>query len=537
MIDCSRNAVVHVPALKEFIRICAGMGYDYIGLYTEDTICVEEEPYFGYQRGRYTKEEIREADAYAKSLGMELRPYIQTLAHINQIVDYATYREIIDVNDILLAEDPRTEELLDHLLRSVSETYSSKKVNIGMDEAHMVGLGKYLERHGFKDRVEIILTHLDMVVNLCRKYGLEPQMWSDMFFRLLSGGEYGIGSEEEAKALQEKMASKIRIPEGLELVYWDYYSTDQKHYESMLSQHKAMTDKISFAGGAWRWMGFTPYNSYSLLATRAAVSACMSEGVDSCVMTMWGDDGTECSIFAVLPVLLEAAVLGGKIESSKKGEEIFTSLTGYAPEDLMKLDLANPGAVGDKRNNLSKILLFNDPLLGMYDSLVPADAESYYAKAAEELSDVIKNRERDLDVLFETQAKLCMVLEKKADLGNRLRKAYQDGDKDTLEHLKDTVIPSLWEDVNHFYDAFRRQWMMENKPFGFEVQTIRIGGLKQRLTDLMKILDDYLTGKIMSIPELETKALPIGYGLDGASINEPEYNRYQKLVTTSRLSW
>ena len=33
------------------------------------------------------------------------------------------------------------------------------------------------------------------------------------------------------------------------------------------------------------------------------------------------------------------------------------------------------------------------------------------------------------------------------------------------------------------------------------------------------------------------EALPIGYGLDGASINEPEYNRYQKLVTTSRLSW
>lgn len=533
MIDCSRNAVVKLPALKDFIKLCADFGYDYVGLYTEDTFEVEGEPYFGYQRGRYTQAEIKEADEYARSLGLELRPFIQTLAHINQIVDYADYIEHIDLEDILLVGDPRTEQLLDNILSTVSKTYSTKKVNIGMDEAHMVGLGRYLDLHGYRNRVEILLEHLNMVVGLCKKHGLQPQMWSDMFFRLLSQGAYGAEDEESAAKMAESLAKEVKIPEGLELVYWDYYSTDPKHYTSIIAQHKAMTDKISFAGGAWRWMGFTPYNDFSIHATKAAVSACLSMDVDSCVMTMWGDDGTECSMYAVLPVLYEAARIGGKLPD----ETSFEKLTGYTLEEFMLLDIANPGSVGEKRNQLSKILLFNDPFLGIFDSLAPDKVSEYYKKAADRLFAVMKNGCRRFDQVFEMQAQLCSVLELKADLGIRLRAAYQSGETGALTDICDTVIPELIVRLDAFYEAFKEQWMLENKSFGFEVQTIRIGGLKQRLQDIQSYLRDYLGGKLQTIEELETKALPVGYALYGASDDAPEYNRYQKFVTTSRLTW
>ncbi|MCR5556523.1 MAG: beta-N-acetylhexosaminidase [Butyrivibrio sp.] len=540
MIDCSRNAVVKLPALKDFIKICADFGYDYVGLYTEDTFEVDGEPYFGYQRGRYTQAEIREADQYAKSLGMELRPYIQTLAHINQIVDYADYIKHIDLEDILLVGDPRTEQLLDNILSTVSKTYSTKKVNIGMDEAHMVGLGKYLDLHGYQNRVEILLEHLNMVVGLCKKHGLQPQMWSDMFFRLLSQGAYGAEDEESASKLAQTLAKEVRIPEELELVYWDYYNTDPGHYKSIIAQHKAMTDNISFAGGAWRWMGFTPYNDFSIHATKAAVSACLSMDVDSCVMTMWGDDGTECSMYAVLPVLYEAAVTGGKLTDKKggnQGKERFEEVTDYTFEEFMLLDVANPGSVGEKRNQLSKILLFNDPLLGIYDSLVPRNVAEYYKSASDRLFDVIKYGNRRFDQVFEMQAQLCHVLELKADLGIRLRGAYQTEEKDALADICNKVIPELVLRLDAFYEAFKKQWMCENKSFGFEVQTIRLGGLKQRLLDIQSYLKDYLSGKLQSIEELETKALPVGYALYGPGDDSPEYNRYQKLATTSRLTW
>ena len=53
MIDCSRNAVMSVPTLKRWIDITASLGYNMLMLYTEDTYEVDNQPYFGYLRGRY----------------------------------------------------------------------------------------------------------------------------------------------------------------------------------------------------------------------------------------------------------------------------------------------------------------------------------------------------------------------------------------------------------------------------------------------------------------------------------------------------
>ena len=60
MIDCSRNGVMKPTQVMRLIDALAKMGYNMLELYTEDTYEVEEEPYFGYLRGRYTGEEIRQ---------------------------------------------------------------------------------------------------------------------------------------------------------------------------------------------------------------------------------------------------------------------------------------------------------------------------------------------------------------------------------------------------------------------------------------------------------------------------------------------
>ena len=62
MLDCSRNAVPTLATVKDMIRQLALMGHNTLMLYTEDTYELEDEPYFGYMRGRYTREELRELD-------------------------------------------------------------------------------------------------------------------------------------------------------------------------------------------------------------------------------------------------------------------------------------------------------------------------------------------------------------------------------------------------------------------------------------------------------------------------------------------
>lgn len=535
MADCSRNAVARVDTLKKLVRQAALMGYHFIGLYLEDTLAIPEEPYFGYMRGAYTKEEIAEVVRYAALFGVEIRPYVETLAHLNQITRYEHYQKFIDTDDILLAGDERTYEFLDHYLKAVSDAFSSRRVNLGMDEAHMIGLGKYLDAHGYQNRVEIIQKHLERVMEICRKYGLQPQMWGDMFFRLAFGGEYYVKDKP--------MAENVKIPEGLELVYWDYYSADEEHYDDMLRQHRKMTDKVSFAGGVWKWIGFAPHNRYSAVIGKAALSSCRRNGITSVVMTGWGDNGGEASQFSILPGLFEDARL---VYEDNLPEAAFYALTGIREEDYMKLDLSNPlPARKDRVNNAGKFLFYNDALLGIFDPLAQQLASGYYEDAANQLSngyyeDAAKQLEQavrdssgsSLCYVLKTQASLCRVLQDKANLGTVIRTAYDAGDREKLRDIAEEAIPQLLGKLDRFYQDFRKQWMSENKAFGFEVQSLRIGGLRQRILEVQQRLEEYLSGEIAEIDELEKPVLPFAY-CEGADVTTLDYNRWNYIVTTA----
>ncbi len=61
-----------------------------------------------------------------------------------------------------------------------------------MDEAHLVGLGRYLIPHGFKTAIfSVMSTREQSWILQEMKYGFHCQVWSDMFFKLMSAdGQY-----------------------------------------------------------------------------------------------------------------------------------------------------------------------------------------------------------------------------------------------------------------------------------------------------------------------------------------------------------
>lgn len=515
-LDCSRNAVMKLEELHHFLRLAALMGYRFAGLYMEDTIAIDGEPCFGNMRGAYTSEELQELDCYAQSLGIELRAYVQTLAHINQITRYETYAPIIDTDDILLVGDERTYKLLDHLLGTVSKSIRSRKINIGMDEAHMAGLGKYLDQHGYHKRTEVLLEHLNRVLEICRKYGFQVQMWSDLFFHQVNGQNH-LDTENLPK-----------IPPDVELAYWDYYSSDKEHYKEMLRQHRLMTNHVAFAGGAWKWTGFTPHNHYSFETGKAALAACRESNVQSVVITTWGDNGAETSMFAVLPALYVDAQLAYE---APEDLERFRCITGTAMGDFLKIDLpCHFSERGGIHNNASKYLLYQDALFGTFDSAVSKGISNFYARAAEQL-EAIKAAPK-FGYLFETQMQLCRVLSNKAELGREIYDAYHTGQRDRLEEIAEEVFPQMLKDLAAFQQAFRRQWMRENKPFGFEVQTIRLGGLDARLREVQAVLRGYLHGELDSIAELDVPHIPSSY-FEEQDIEKLNYNLWSVIVSPS----
>lgn len=182
---------------------------------------------------------------------MELIPCVQTLAHLNAIFRWKDYAAINDTNDILLAEDDRTYKLIDNIFKTLHETFTSRNVNIGMDEAHMLGRGAYYDRHGDVPRPEIMQKHLVKVLEIAAKYGFTCEMWSDMFLRM-AYGDYYVQTKDESDSVAET------VPENVRLIYWDYYSTDKEHYANLIDRHRKLTNDVQFAGGAWTWTGFCP---------------------------------------------------------------------------------------------------------------------------------------------------------------------------------------------------------------------------------------------------------------------------------------
>lgn len=506
MLDCSRNAVLRPEKVKEYALLIARMGYNTLMLYTEDTYELDGQPYFGHMRGRYTKAELKELDAFCASLGLTLVPCIQTLAHLNSIFKFPqTYGDIHDIDDVLLIGEEKTYRLIDSMFATLSECFTARTVQIGMDEAYLVGLGKYLMKHGYADRFDTINAHLHRVCEIARKYGFSVMIWSDMFCKLAlnSGDYYNTGADLEV------IRRKADLPDNVTLVYWDYYSTDYDRYVRMLKINQAFGKPVYFAGGAWTWKGLAPDNTFSIQATEPALRACRDCGADGVLMTLWGDDGAECSKFALLPTLYYAAEAARGNPDLTDIKVKFKELTGVEFDSFLLLDRMDrrdqPEGSGQVGNS-SKYLLYNDVFTGLVDSLCREGDNAYYASLAKKIRAV---PEQDgFGYLFEKYAALCDVLAVKSELGLKTRALYTSGDKAGLKALAEEDYSRAIAAVRAFHKAFQTEWFLENKPHGFDVQDIRLGGLLQRLESCRDRLLKFTAGEIDGIPELEEAVLP-----------------------------
>ena len=236
MADMSRNAVYNLPTAKRMLRYLALMGYDSLMLYTEDTFELPGYLYFGHMRGRFSQEELKEIDDYAYDLGIEVIPCVQTLAHLATALRWPGFG-FQDTGDILLVGDERTYKFIDAILGVCAKCFRSRRINVGMDEAHMLARGAYLDKNGYRPPSEVMLEHLDRVVKLCAENGFTPMIWSDMFFRMAFGGRYRVSEGEIAREIIDKVPS-------LTLIYWDYYSLDRGLFSHMLDCHKKFQKSV-----------------------------------------------------------------------------------------------------------------------------------------------------------------------------------------------------------------------------------------------------------------------------------------------------
>ncbi len=184
--------------------------------------------------------------------------------------------------------------------------------------------------------------------------------------------------------------------------------------------------------------------------------------------------------------------------------------------------------------NPSFCLMWQDVLLGLYDKDIEGfETKEYYAGLARELADVNTTPEFRRTI-FDVPQKACEVLTLKADMGIRLKKAYDGNDRQTLTDIANTEIPELINRFEALHEAFRRQWHAEYKPFGFEVWDIRYGGAVARLKTAKMSINDYLEGQTPKIDQLVPQRLPF-FGEITAK-HALHWTKYNMIVTPGIIS-
>ena len=509
MLDCSRNAVFTVEKVKSIIRTLAKLGMNVLMLYTEDTYEVPEDPYFGCYRGRYTKAEIQEMDAYASEFGVELVPCIQTLAHLHNALKWPGKAQIMDSADILMVGKEETYEFIEKLLQAVKDSFSTRRVHLGMDEAVLLGLGEYLLENGYEKSSVLVKEHCRRVLEICKKLDLEPMIWSDMYITANTNGGYYQVSEDTDCSSWEKPEKELG------LVYWDYYHNDEAAYEKMLGIHKQLSDNVIFAGGSWIWNGISPNHSKTFACTKAALKSCKKNQIKEVLCTAWMDNGAETPVDAVLPGLVLFSHLGFHEEyDAKLLEEEFRNCTGGELEDFMALDDFDSLFLNGKPNletqNPSKYLLYQDPMLGLFDYEVVnsgIDAGAYYEKLKQQMA-ACQDSSPAYSLLFAYYEKMAEVLANKADLGVRIKSAYDQKQQWILGEICEKEIPDLVKNLEELKDLREDLWMAEAKPFGYELMDVKLGGVITRLNSTSRRIKKYLNQTIEHLEELEEDRLP-----------------------------
>lgn len=494
MIDMSRGGVMRPEAVKRYIDCVAALGLNMLMLYTEDIYEVENYPMFGYLRGRYSLQELKEMDEYAACMGVELIPCIQTLGHLANYIKWGEASEFKENANVLLPDEDKTYEFIEAEIKAVRSCFRSNRIHLGMDEAVGLGLGEYLKKHGFEKKLNIFNCHLNKVLKIAEKYGYEPMIWGDMYFSSEDDNYY-----YEPDAIIPDYALKS-APDNVELVFWDYYHDDYDYYDKKLIQYERFPNTTSFGGGVWTWDGFVPNFVYTLKTMEPALRCCIDRGIKTVIATMWGNGGCETDYFKAfdgLAVFSEFCYKGSECSD----DDIYAAAGCIIGADRAYIDAVSDFHLGlDGSAGVGKGLFYCDPLINLlcYD-LNYEDVINTYQNAKDIIQKYSAQPSCDYySLLFE-------IVSIKADIVLNLQREYKAKNDNYLLKTANETIPCLQKLYKEFYKVFSDNWHQNYKPFGFEVYAQRFGGIDIRLDYTADKLNAFVGGKIDTIEELDEK--------------------------------
>ena len=498
MLDCSRNAVMTLEHLKKWMCQLALLGYNTLYLYTEDTYELPGEEYFGYLRGRYTAEELKKIDAYARQLNIEVLGCIQTLGHLANVLKWPAYKDVKDTNEVMMVDEEATYDLIDKMLTQFSACLKTRRIHIGMDEAHDLGRGVFLDKYGYKNSFELFSRHLTRVVEICKSHGLEPMIWSDMYFRL------GTPTENYYDA-QTVIPEEIKqsIPADVQFVHWDYYHNTEEFYLDWIDRHRDLGKEPIMASGIWTWFRWWYDDKKASQVAIPCIKACRTTGLKELFITLWGNNGAYCEYDSVLAGLAMCSehVFNENITQGRLKKR-FKAICGIEYQTvLVACDINHLVQQGDDTIDL---LMWDDPILLTTWKEINRKDPKQWETTGKLADDLVKKLAQykgittpvDMDHAY----RLAVCFQQRFTFTFALSKAFCQKNTKGLKSVQ-KQLPQVTDSIDELLVSIKRQWLGRNKSYGLGVLQQRLAGIKHRYGELDLQLTDYIAGKADALTE------------------------------------
>ena len=276
-----------------------------------------------------------------------------------------------------------------------------------------------------------------------------------------------------------------------------------------------------------------------LVTSKEGTKVMKEEGVRDWFCTLWQDDGAETPMETCLLSLTyfaECAYENEVTQEMLKGR--MKELFGIDSEDLMLLDefdnLQPQDPYNLKSANPSKLALYQDPMLGIFDGQFRGKGiRRHYEELAKKLEKSLERPQPEWTRhLLTYYQRLAVFLAEKAEMGLDLKADYDQHNQEKMREWTKRRIPQCLHVLEELWEMRETIWMSECKPQGYEVIDIRLGGVKSRLKSAARRIETWLSHPEKQLEELEEQR--VCFWPDEDRIYS--FNRWEQIVSASNIN-
>jgi len=196
MLDVSRTRVPTMATLFALVERLSSFKINQLQIYTEHTFAYVGHEDVWRDASPFTPDEVRDLDRYCTARGVELVPNQQSFGHLHRWLKHERYRELAEVPEgvdhafsierepySLDLSNPRALALLDDLYDQLLPCFSSRIINVGLDETFDLGLGRARERCAEHGVERVYLSYLQAVHAKIAARGRRMQFWGDIIVK------------------------------------------------------------------------------------------------------------------------------------------------------------------------------------------------------------------------------------------------------------------------------------------------------------------------------------------------------------------